>query len=400
MEYLQKYSPTNLSDFKSNFKQIQNINQFIHSEYGFYIISGTIASGKTTILDIISKLNTHETLLINTDSLINNNLKDLFDNFVNNKTISSFFCNKKKIICIDDINLIHSSDKQLLSYIKSFRTHISIIATVQSKELSKITDYKKYITSEYGITLNKITHQDCLLFVDNVIQSEQLYNINYDNVIKLIKLRNNDLRCIFHEFYKIYDSYIFSDTHKQETPQTIHVDQNIYDLTHKMFYTDLQFESNTKFYQHDLTLVSNIIHENLPIRCFKSMKVNCDNLDKLSQISSLFSTADRFDRHISSTYHWELLNVKNRYVYPMLNMYIQPLSNKTLNTDKKYPFTTIFTTLSNKTILLKQLQHLHLNYSNDTMIQIIYCLLNNKHDCVNHGLDSLITKIKKYQIKN
>ena len=85
----------------------------------------------------------------------------------------------------------------------------------------------------------------------------------------------------------------------------------------------------------------------------------------------------------------------------MLNMYIQPLSNKTLNTDRKYPFTTIFTTLSNKTILLKQLQNLHLNYSNDTMIQIIYCLLNNKsQDYKNHELDNLITKIKKYQIKN
>ena len=89
MDLLQKYSPNNFNDFKSNYIQMCNIKNLINTnKLGFNIIVGTISSGKTTICNIISKLPNIECITLNCDNCCSNNntnsdyLKNLLYNFI------------------------------------------------------------------------------------------------------------------------------------------------------------------------------------------------------------------------------------------------------------------------------------------------------------------------------
>ena len=87
-----------------------------------------------------------------------------------------------------------------------------ILGTVQNKEVSKITDYKKSISFDYPIYLNKISFSDCFSFVNNIIIKEKLENeINQDNILQVIREHNNDLRKIFNDYDKFYEIMVRAD---------------------------------------------------------------------------------------------------------------------------------------------------------------------------------------------
>lgn len=405
MDLLQKYSPNNFNDFKSNYIQMCNIKNLINTnKLGFNIIVGTISSGKTTICNIISKLPNIECITLNCDNCCSNNntnsdyLKNLLYNFINNKTITSFFCDSKKIILIDDLLLVHSNDKKLIQYINKLKKYVLILGTVQNKEVSKITDYKKSISFDYPIYLNKISFSDCFSFVNNIIIKEKLENeINQDNILQVIREHNNDLRKIFNDYDKFYDTQSYL-TDQQNLTDNLYVDQTFYDLTHKMFYNDLQYEKHLKFYDNDINMVFNIVHENIATRCFKSAKINKDSLNKLTNIFRIYSTSDLLDKYIFTNYVWGLLEIKNRYIYPSLNYNIHPLVDFNIKKDTTYPFSTIFTNLSSRSILYKNLQNLQYRFNSEELLKIIFHITfksNSKSLLSNKDLLSISNKMKK-----
>ena len=179
-------------DFKSNYRQVQLIKSFLYTnEHNLCLISGSLATGKSTLLNIVKTIEDFECLCIDSES----NYSTEFANFISKKSIESILFNRKRIILIDDI---HMMDKTFINNLKTYKE--KIIATVQSKEEVKITDLKNNLkTNTLYIKLNKITFQDCFILI--LLES---LNLNEKYRVRQPWMLLKKIIVIFVKHYSIY----------------------------------------------------------------------------------------------------------------------------------------------------------------------------------------------------
>ena len=121
-QFINKYKPKELEDINLDKYSIDIINIYLESNKINFIIQGNICSGKSSLINIlINKYYNTINLTNNSDILYINLLKDYGINYYRNEIKS--FCNinnfvsnssKKKMIIIDDIDLINDNCQQII----------------------------------------------------------------------------------------------------------------------------------------------------------------------------------------------------------------------------------------------------------------------------------------------
>lgn len=247
-----EYKINSFDDFKSNFRQIQLLKSFLktpasNETESICIISGSLAAGKSTLLDIIHKSTQYESILITSESNYMNDLK----NFSTKITIQNILQGKQKILLIDDIHML---EKAFVSNVKNIR-NLKIILTIQSKEESKISELrtKAMVQRVLYIRLNKISFQDCFITVNDLLEKLKLDDkISCNETMSIIKNNNCNLRQTLQ-----YLSSKKEDTLTKIIPN-IH-DMNVYDLTNYF----LKYRIDDKFLSINSTnIVNYIVYEN------------------------------------------------------------------------------------------------------------------------------------------
>ena len=264
MNLYEEYKIKNFDDFKSNYRQIQLLKSFLkNNTENICIISGSLATGKTTLLDIIHKSPDFETIIMTSETNYLTELK----NFSTKTTIENIIIGKKKLVLIDDINLF---EKSFITNVKNIH-NIKIILTIQSKEEAKISELRSKIQKQHVlyIKLNRISFQDCFITVMDLLDKLEISNdkISCDEIMSIIKEKNCNLRQILQYLTKQNTCDSNKITHN------IH-DMNVYDLT--TYYLNNKIGEN--FLKINFTNIVNfLIYENY-VDIFK-MKIKDDSLN-------------------------------------------------------------------------------------------------------------------------
>lgn len=218
MIFLKKYKPRLLSDYKTNndFKNI--IQNLIETENLNILINGNSDSGKTCLLDVIlntyyqkstinekektdamekSKINEITNEKIYQNVLQINSLGDNGIHFYRNevKTFCKIPCSiggKKKIILIDDIDLLNSSGQQIFrNFIDNYNKNVFFITSCTN--IHKVIET---IQSRLHILkLPYLSENHILELCEEICKYENL-NIQNDARKYLIKLSNYSLRSL------------------------------------------------------------------------------------------------------------------------------------------------------------------------------------------------------------
>lgn len=391
MELLNKHRPDTLDCIKNNYSQVLKIKKILNDKNtGFHIIVGTVSTGKTTIIDIINSNKQYDVLRIDSNTNFQNtSIQNIITNFILNNSITSFFMKpKKKIICIDDINIISHLEKHLYSVINTAKLRCLIVSTVQIKEYSKLNELKKCIEDVQTnvIYLNKISVQECMVLIMNIVDKENLLNVDEDNIMKLIKRYSCDIRKIFNDYHYFFNEQIIESIDKEKTNELY--DKTLYDLTNKVFTSKLDISDNS-FFSNDIQMVSYILHENLPNKVFKN-SVSKSVIENYIKIMNHLVTNEMIDNYCYANSQWNLLYYKNIYVYINIS---RMLSGMSIQNNDSLTFTQILSNMSSKTILQKKI-----NTVNKYMLTNELLLLNMKESCkefkhIKH-LQTLCTKLE------
>ena len=203
--FLHKYQPLYFKDFESNDEMIDILNTLININNLNILFIGDIGSGKTTFLnatikeyykDYTQQQYQHNILHINS-------LKEQGINYYRNdvKTFCqtcSYINNKKKIVVLDDIDIINEQSQQVfrncidkyshnVHFISSCSNSQKVIESLQSRfTIIKIEPLKKY-------NLNKI--------IQRIIDTE---NINISDEAKqfILNVSNNNAKILFNYMEK------------------------------------------------------------------------------------------------------------------------------------------------------------------------------------------------------
>lgn len=318
-----KYKVNTFDDFKSNYRQIQLVKSFLYTnEHSLCIISGSLATGKSTILNIVKNIEEFECLYIDPES----NYSSEFTNFVSKKSIESIMFKKKRFILIDNI---HMMDKAFITNLKTCKE--KVIATVQSKEEVKITDLKSSTkTNSLYIKLNKISFQDCFIVVNDLLENLNMNNkISCETIMDVIK----ENRCNICQTLQ----YLSKKTAENETVKITHNlnDMNIYDLANYF----INHKIDKKFISLNVSnIVFFIIYENisklLPLKN-KTMLNNTINDYKLILQNITLMNSDTLQHDASDS----------KFIF---DNYTGPFINNILLKEKKFDMSLKFTNIFNK----------------------------------------------------
>lgn len=210
MVFLKKYKPRLLNDYKTNsdFKNI--IQNLIQTENLNILINGNSDSGKTCLLDVI--LNTYyQTSNTKGNENINevskekiyqnvlqiNSLGDNGIHFYRNevKTFCKIPCSiggKKKIILIDDIDLLNSSGQQIFrNFIDNYNKNVFFITSCTN--IHKVIETLQ--SRLHILKLPYLSENHILEMCEEICKYENL-NIQNDAKKYLIKLSNYSLRTL------------------------------------------------------------------------------------------------------------------------------------------------------------------------------------------------------------
>jgi DNA polymerase III delta prime subunit len=183
--FLEKYIPKNLESLCCNKNFIDFVKNIINIEYLNIILYGNHASGKTTLIKcIINEYYNNNSNIISSNVLYLNSIKDHGILYYRNEV--KLFCQlpslyKKKLLIIDDIDLIDQQCQQIIrTYIDKWSHNFYLIASTNN--MYKVDDN---IQSRLFIVEIPPKPRDLLhKFIHNIIEKEQI-KIN-DEVIEYI----------------------------------------------------------------------------------------------------------------------------------------------------------------------------------------------------------------------
>jgi len=379
-------------DFKGNYKALHELKEFIASNKDSLLVIGHVGTGKTALFDIIKNEYGYEMLFVTEASI----QPSMITNFVKHITIENMFYKKRKLIFIDDINIVLQSDKNVLSHIKQHKTKCRFIFTVRTSEEKKVATSLKQLI-DVKIILNPLNYKECFHVIMNRINESERSTIDESKLICLIK----SLKCNISKVMMLIDTV----KPNQDSIQVFKEDED--------FFENNVYKTMTQFFSHKLTtkeimdiclrdthLFASLVHEHLS-------KINAQTTPKenIQRVVLMFRTltfCDNFDKHIYT-------KCDKNVVRDMVNVYRFQSINSLLSRfyaehdPFTFAFTQQFTKLSSQMNIKKKISKIEDDVQNinfrDSMFDILQFEAKRSHDIKektsNKYICDLVTKFKK-----
>lgn len=370
------------SNFKGNYKQLLDIKEFVlnSSNLEVMLIIGDHSTGKSFLGEIISKIETIETIILNDTNCSN----ELLNNFIHSKTIVSMFSKKSKFIFIDDVNTIISNDKNFTSYFTNYVNKCKFILTVRSGEEKKLSSLKKYFA--HKVYLKKLDFKECFQHILSTVSN--IDQIDTDKLLELVKNLNCNIPKILQLIETTYINYNIDVIENQEDV----FNDNIYTVIKSFYSSQLSSKEIYDITLKDSQLLSLLMHENLINVNYK----HCD-IDTLISIYSVLTNCDILDKHIYINCNWGINFIMiNYYRFSSINSL---LKTKYTN-DISIAFTKQFTQLSSQTSVKKKIVSYYTSFLQNCVIDfLLYTHLNKLS--TNKFTKDFVTKFcKDFKIKS
>lgn len=203
---LEKYKPTNINDFyfSQEFKNL--IDKLIELNELSVLITGHSSCGKTSLIDILINIyyNSINKLKRKDNILYINPLKDMGIQYFRNeiKIFCQSYCNiknKKKIVVIDDIDLIGDQTQQVLrNIIDNYSNNVLFLCSCNS--ISKVIDNLQ--SRLFIVKMPNIDNIKLERICKNIIVKENI-DINQEAINFIIKISNNS-PCLLINYLQVF----------------------------------------------------------------------------------------------------------------------------------------------------------------------------------------------------
>ena len=211
--FIYKYKPKILNDFKLDNKVISLLNILINSNLLNILLVGNPGCGKSTLIDCITKSYYGENYDKN-NILIINSLRDQGISYYRTevKTFCQTMCtlpNKKKIVIIDDLDLINEQSQQVFRNCID-KNHKNILFISSCSNIQKVID-----SFQSRVTMIKINYPEKSTLLNIIEHISLCENIKIDDSAKkyMIDISNFSIRNIINylEKFKLLDKKISYD---------------------------------------------------------------------------------------------------------------------------------------------------------------------------------------------
>ena len=377
--------------FTNDFKNYMNTDQ--KTENKIILCIGPSGIGKTSLLKLIFS----ELKFTHTELADYGNYIEFIDNYLNYKSIDSFFTKTNKLLFIDDLEVYINNDKNINNYLINLenKNNIPIVCVVNKKYDRKIADLRNKSKVFY---LNKPSViQTTQLLIDKLTNKDiEITKQKLENIKKIIKVYKNNVKLILLNL----DNIIMNKEIKQNCYfDDKFNDSGLFDIVNDIFNKPYNINELTNIIHGDSNLITMLLHENLITELTTRRKIDKDDITEIySDILDDICNGDFIEKFVYSNNEWNLLNI----LYVLKNLKLNNKVNEydIKENDVKNNFTQILTKYSIKCNFNKKKNNMFesLNINNslfDTTIQNILYIID-KIDIDNKNEIEIL--INKYSI--
>ncbi len=379
MDYSKKYTPKKTKDIYCNYKQINDIKIFLQNfdenskkkiEDKILLILGPSGSCKTTICNCIFNECNYEPIKF--DLFSSNNLKDNILQGLQHNTLDNMFSKKKKrVLFLDDIDLICQYEKTFISFvIKLIKTiNIPIICTSNSIDDKKISELRKKATKIY---IRRIGYKECFQFINNIIQKENI-NINLEKVLTIVNNNNSDIRLILSNLSKYLNNDDDIDT--IISSKDTYIDYGLFDFVKEIFSKNINDDELNNIIHNDCSLISLLLHENM-LNEFNKIKnksiIKEKLLDSIINILDFYKISDNLEKYTFINNDWYLY--EHIYILKILTINHEINQYSRIKKDENIIFTQLLTKSSLRFNYKKKKRNLFMKlpYNDDCNTDFIF----------------------------
>jgi len=242
---IDKYKPKNSLDFIGHFKFVNDIKSRLNKPIFKKIIIciGYSGTGKTTLLkEIFKELNYDYKEFFDNDMI-----KKQIDDYICLKSITSFFKKEKKLIFIDDLEVL-SNNKTIINYLSKIDTHnIPVICVINKIYSRKFNDLRKKAEVFY---ISKPPMDKCYKYIIQIYSNEnyELNNDKLNTIKKIIKNTNFNIKYILLNLDNLL-------TNCENIIDYNDVDSDLYDIINNIIKNKYPIEELEKIIVNDISLL-------------------------------------------------------------------------------------------------------------------------------------------------
>lgn len=402
MDILDKYKPTTLKDVIGNRLQIKKIQDFIkRNEPHILGIVGPSGSGKTTIANCIFKETNANILEVVSGQTIKEIVTSI-RTFCTYKTIQDFMNPRKKIIFIDNIEVLMSQEKTIISALQDIvdllkKYKIRMIITCRINEDKKLLDFKGDIDI---IKIGFPAVKDTLIYLLDILEKEG-YECDDTGVLEYITKNRGSIR---ESLIHILES---NETQEDTRISNLFKDMNGFEIAKKLLHESYNFQEISYLIGEDISNVAFLMHENVVDELHNNKDLKTNNLmlaKEYSKILDNYIVSMEMEDFMYKTMDWSLY-----YLVNMLRVYgtiriLKDIPNKPTYKDLSYRYSQSLSKISHRNILNKKVKSIYDNkfntidllYLTDKILKTTETKIRNKNKSISLEEHNLMNTYDKY----
>jgi replication factor C subunit 2/4 len=203
--FIDKYKPRYFKDYDTDIEIIKTLKMLLQTDNTNILLSGDYTSGKSTILNTIFEeyfLNISYSEY-NNNILFINNISDQGINYYRNDVknfcqITSNIPGKKKMIIMDDIDLINEQSQQVFrSFIDKYSKNVFFIASTSN--IQKVIDS---LQTRFNILKIEQFKETTVLKIMNKIKTNEKISLDKEAEDFIINISNNNIKLLTQYMHK------------------------------------------------------------------------------------------------------------------------------------------------------------------------------------------------------
>jgi hypothetical protein len=311
-------------------------------------IIGPTGCGKTTLVYNAASKAGFDIIEVNASATSLKQIEDTLHDIVMNTTIDTFFAPTKKLLFIDDVDILMMSFPKLASYLVTWlkgTIRYPILFCIQSQEERRLSDLKNIVTI---LRLSRPSTQECLAHFINETKDQR---VDESHLLQLIKAHKHDLRAISANLSQLTNNKVTTDVNGNST---IHIDSlratfsdlTLYDIQNKIFATPLSNTHLDELVYTDSKLLGLLLYENVSTELRKNRITKGTDtkimLAHLSCLSDVYIQCDKLETFMNANMYYDIAPIFNNVMLGTVNHIIHSWQ-RTSTPDTSFVFTPMMT---------------------------------------------------------
>jgi hypothetical protein len=370
MELLDKLRPKTLKKVVGNKIQISHFLEVLKDENfprRIVLLIGPDGCGKSLITKLAVKECGFSPLDVQKEHQSSKELSQTIKTFISNKTIASFFDKNKKIIVLDNIDVLLTTDRNVMSIIEDVydlleKHKMFMIITCKSNEEKKIMDMKNKVEP---IKINYPSIKDCFAHLSHM-KDEHEIDVDDDRLLTLVNKYKGSIRDVIMNLYLDDDEFESIAAFKDMTQ---------FEVVKKLCRKHHTLDDILNFIKDDVGMVPYLLYENVVDEMYNNFDFRGSKnglLKAYESINDCYIHSSQVEGHMYENTEWQFYELVQILKLYGVNATLQALKRKACPKDVKYRFSQMISKISHKNIMNKKVKSVLHNNAEISLVDAVY----------------------------